>query len=255
MQITGSLFDQSYPDSLNRDYQRRRVEISFRKTFESRLSLSIHGDTRWLDYRETQRTDEKGWGIRLAGGHPLRWGWHGEGTFRIGEDRFGRRSLKPRREPEGDHYEYELGPDQKDGVRTVGLSLRRLRPFIFRTGYTLTARSSNSFGFSQIRHEFSMLASLALPWTMDLQILGTLQSARYTDSGIDTVYVLRAGEDVEARDDNNSLTLRLRRPLRDGPIIELRAAWYRNESLLVGRYYDKWQVGWALRWGLRKEDD
>ncbi|MBD3336236.1 MAG: hypothetical protein GF355_12035 [Candidatus Eisenbacteria bacterium] len=245
-----SLYHQAYPNDDRRDFQRRRLEAGFRRTFPSRWALSAHVDLHQVRYFETEAADEGGWGVRLGVAKPLGRGWMGEGFFRLGGDAFNHPSLEAT-EVNGE-VTYDLGPDRRDAMRTVGLALGRLRPFVLRCGYAYSARHSNSFGFSQRQHELTALISMALPFDIDLQALGNLQSTNYTDPGIDTVFVYVPGE-VEARENDNSISLRLRRPLGRGPVFELRSAWFRNESLLVGRFYDKWIVGCAVRWGGRFE--
>ena len=243
-----SLFRQSYPDSTHRDFRRERADLSFRWPLSAAWRGGCQIDLHRQDYRQTPFHDETGWGLRLSASRALGTGWRGDVSFRLGSDAFGRKSLKLRHE--GGETVYVLGPDQKDSIRSVGFTLQRRGPFIMSLGYALSSRRSNSFGFSDRRHDVTFLVSMALPWDMDLQGLASMQLTRYTDSGIDSVFVLRAGEDVEGRDTNNSLTLRLRRPLWSGPTLELRTAWYRNEALLVDRFYSKWIVGFAVRWGL-----
>jgi hypothetical protein len=72
-----------------------------------------------------------------------------------------------------------------------------------------------------------------------MQLRGRVETTSYRDSGLADVYILRAGENQEAGEDNNSLQLRLRRPIGTGWSIEGRVSWFRNESLLVGSFYRK----------------
>jgi hypothetical protein len=247
-----SAFQQAYPDSSGRNFSRYMGDIGFRAPVGTKWSAGVSLNLHSQDYRQTSWHDETGWGIRLSAARALGSGITGEAHFRLGEDFFGRRSLKAIRSE--DQTLFELGPDQKDSVRGLGLSFQRVRPFVVRAGYAFSSRRSNSYGFSFSRHDLSFLASLALPWDMDLQALGTLQHTQYTDAGMDSVFVLRSGEEVEGRETNNSVTMRVRRPLGGGPMAELRWAWYRNESLLVDRFYTKWVLGVALRWGFRRGD-
>lgn len=247
--MNASAYQQTYPDSTNRDFRRFLGEVGYRApmgpVWVAGASLDLHSQ----DYLRTSWHDETGWGLRLSAGRTLGSNLTGEAHFRIGEDFFGRQSLKAVRS--GDETTFELGLDQKDSVRGLGLTFRRTRPFVARLSYILAFRRSNSFGFSFRRHDLSFLVSVALPWEMDVQAMGTVQFTQYTDSGIDTVFVFRSGEDVEGRESNNSLTLQVRRHLGDGPMAELRCAWHRNESLLVDRFYSKWVLGAAIRWGFR----
>jgi hypothetical protein len=242
-----TLFRQAYPDSLVRNFRRWSLRLGYSAPLPLRgWSGGVEWEFLGLDYRRTERWDLNGWLLRWIGRRSLGRGWKGEFSFRLGEDHFGRASLKVREE-EGEIVT-DLGPDQKDAVRALGVTLERYRPLVLRLGYALSWRRSNSFGFSYRRHDLSVLASVALPWDMDLQGLLTLQWTRYTDEGMDSIFVFRSGEEVEAGETNNSLTLRIRRPLDQHWTLELRGAVYRNEGLLLDRFYTKHFLGAALRW-------
>ncbi len=83
------------------------------------------------------------------------------------------------------------------------------------------------------------MASGWLPGRLLLQIRGRAESTSYRDAGLSDVFIFPAGEEQEAGEDNNSLQVRLRRPLGPGMAVEGRISWFRNESLLVGSFYRK----------------
>jgi hypothetical protein len=72
-----------------------------------------------------------------------------------------------------------------------------------------------------------------------LQLRGRAEWTSYRDHGLSEVFISRLGEEQEAGEDNNSLQVRLRRPVARGWALEGRISWFRNESLLVGSYYRK----------------
>ncbi len=107
---------------------------------------------------------------------------------------------------------------------------------------------SNSFGYSVGRRSAESAVSGWLPWRVLAQARGRIESTSYHDRDLARVFVLRSGENQEAGDDNNSMILRLRRPIRKGLALDGRVAWFRNESLLVGSFYRKTTATIGVTW-------
>ncbi len=136
----------------------------------------------------------------------------------------------------------------QDRILFAGVEARwRAQPMIL-LAYGLREIDSNSFGYSQVRHE--VLATLAwlLPARISLQLVARWQEPDYREEGY---MKWRLRDDPEDPDlgARSGLTLQLRRPLAGGFAAEIQGAWHHNEARVSGETYEKVQIVTALRYG------
>ncbi|MCA9729113.1 MAG: hypothetical protein KC729_15595 [Candidatus Eisenbacteria bacterium] len=236
----------TYPDSTLRDFQRAWGSARARVRLGPKGSLQPRFEIWTQDYDRTNVRDQIGTGVELAYEVTLRKDLTATLGLEVGGIRFDRSSLQVERLDDGNRI--YLGPDQRDNHRLVRIGGRYLRRALIQLEYGFRSHRSNSIGSSFHRHEVRWLVSRGLPGGFSGQFYGNLESTHYTDKDLVDVIVIRVGEEEEASDDNNVFALQLGRPLLRGWRVQLRHTWFRNESLLVGDYYQKRVWTLALSW-------
>lgn len=247
LRLSGGWRGRDYPDSTARNFSRRWASAN------GRFRLGANGVLRpgvalWsLDFNLTGDRDQLGLDVDVIYEHSFRPWLTGHAGFGFGSVDYRRESLKVRYSPEGE-LQPELGPDQEDSSRSVRAGAQIVRGVLVQLDYTLRGQTSNSFGSNYRRNELRWLISRALPYQFSGQFFGNVESTHYTDPDLDKVFVLRAGEEQEAGDDNNLVALQMSRPLGQGWRAFLRHSWFENQSLFVGTFYSKrvWTLG--LSW-------
>lgn len=247
LRVDGGYSARSYPDSSRRDFRRAYVglqgSVPLGPTGGLRPTLRVTN----LDFKRTPRRDQLGIAFDLSYEQPVVRGILAGAGLEITNLRHGRASIRWNEEG-GEEVGTEFGPDQRDNSRFLHVGARWVRRWAARVEYGFRMQESNSLGSSYHRHEFRWLFAAPLPARFSAQLYGNLEHTHYTDEGLDRIYVIRAGEEEEAGDDNNTVALGLSRPVARSVRVESRVAWYRNESLLEGEYYRKrvWSLG--LSW-------
>ncbi|MFN8549080.1 MAG: hypothetical protein U0527_14210 [Candidatus Eisenbacteria bacterium] len=235
------------PDSASRDYDRKWLSLQGEAPLGPsgvlRTSLRLFA----LDFHRTPRPDQWGSGFDLTYEHPLRGRLVGQIGFELAGTRHGTPSVQWG-DPDQGRTVVVGPPDQRDTVRHIHVGVRWMRRALVRLQYGFRTQSSNSLGSSFHRHEVRWLGALPVPFRLTLETYGNVEHTDYTDSHLEEVYIFRGGEEVEARDDNNQVALGATRPLFGDVSVELRHAWYRNESLLLETYYTKRVWSLALGW-------
>lgn len=233
-----------YPDSTMRNFERRwgsllgQLRVGPRGVFRPEVTV-------WsLDFNRTKDRDQVGVDLDLTYELPVGSRVRVHGGFGFGGVDYDRASLQVETTPDGELIP-ELGPPQDDTYRALRLGGQYLRGFLVQLQYTLRGQSSNSFGSSYRRHEIRWLLSGSLPLGISGQFYGNVESTHYTDDNLEEVFVLRAGEEQEAGEDNNLVALQASRALRRGWRAFVRHSWFENESLFVGNFYEKrvWTLG------------
>lgn len=223
----------TYPDSTDRNYRRASAALGIASKLR-RGELNVAWAVRGLDYRRTSRVDRRAQALTVDVRGPLHPRVDLLATAEFEWSRYGRDAIRdPSDEAETDPRR------QKDRGREARVGIQVMRGWLFEGFAAWEAVRSNSFGYSLGRRSLSAMASGWLPGQLLLQVRGRIESVSYRDHGLADVYILRAGEDQEAGEDNNSLQARLRRPVGPGWSVEGRISWFRNESLLVGSFYRK----------------
>ena len=143
---------------------------------------------------------------------------------------------------------FETSGHQRDRGRHFEFGLRYLHGWLFEAIAGVESIRSNSFGYSIRRTSLGGGVTGWLPGSVLLQARGRVESVSYRDSGLDRVYIVRAGEDLDSAQDNNSVSVRLERSLLPRVAVEVRSSWFRNESLLVGYHYRKALATIGLVW-------
>lgn len=247
VEAEAGLRHRAYPDSTSREFQRVWGRLAASARF------GRHGVVRpsfqiWrLDFAQTPRVDRRAYDVGLDYERTLRSNWTGHLGVAFERIRHGRPSLQLVDRGTG-VAEPILGEDQSDSGRRIHLGARFARRVVFRTQVGYQSQSSNSLGASWRRWDVRWLAAGSLPHGVTAQCFGTLEKVHFVDDHLDDVFILRPGDELEANEDNNALVVGLTKGFASRLRAEVRFAWYRNESLLVGDFYDKrlWTV--ALGW-------
>jgi hypothetical protein len=246
LRFEGGWRARSYPDSMQRNFQRAWGSARSRFKLGPRGALQPRIEIWSQDYDRTRERDQVGTDIELAYELAVRRDLSATLGLEVGGIRFERRSLQVERR-EGKST-ITLGPDQHDDHRLVRVGARYLSRILVQLEYGFRSHRSNSIGSSFRRHEVRWLLSRSLPWGWSGQLYGNLESTTYTDEDLADLIVIRVGEEEEAGDDNNVFAMQVSRPLLQGWRLQVRHTWYRNESLLVGDYYRKRVWTLALSW-------
>jgi hypothetical protein len=232
----------TYPDSTRRNFIRGSFAAGARAPFRGGF-VGVGGATRAIDYHRTSRVDRRSGAVTIEYRRPLRRSLDGALLAEFESVRWDRPAIR------------RVGPDlfdmtghQRDRGRHFQIGLRYLRGWLFEMTAEIESIRSNSFGYSIRRTSLGGGVTGWLPGSVLVQARGRLESVSYRDSGLDRVYIVREGEDLEAAQDNNNLTLRLERALLPRVALEVRSSWFRNESLLVGYHYRKAVATVGLVW-------
>jgi hypothetical protein len=130
------------------------------------------------------------------------------------------------------------GADRRDSYRFLHAGLRHTGRLVAQAQVGLRVQTSNSIDGAFRRPEVTWLISCPMGWGITGLFYGNLERTTYTRSGVSDFFVPRTGE-IEAGEDDNTIVLRLARPLGRGWDLDARLGWYRNEALFVGDYYRK----------------
>ncbi len=236
-----------YPDSLSRDYQRKWGRLTTALGLGPRGSLKCRLDLWTLDFRSTAPLDQTGVGFDLSYEHPLRSWITAEEGLELGGVQYGIQSIEEVQTDLESPPTPELGPDRSDSYHLLHLGLRFLRGGMAQIRYAYRMQDSNSIDGAYDRHELQWLFSYGLPGGLMGQFYGNLESTRYTNPDLGQILILGSGE-ADARGDDNVVALRLSRTFGLHWSVDLRQAWYRNESLLIQNYYRKQVASAGVTW-------
>jgi hypothetical protein len=144
--------------------------------------------------------------------------------------------------------EYEGAPlgRRKDGALAAGASYTYRGPLALGLTYTFQEISSNSFGETVLRHRLSGSAGLRLPWNLTLLAQGALGLSRYPDGIFLSPEIILVEED----EGQNSLSLKLARPMNEHLDVELSYGLYGTNLPRNDLSYFRQVVGVGLTWRL-----
>jgi hypothetical protein len=229
----------SYPDSTLRNFHKERLSLGLGSPLGGGR-LTVSGSLDWLDYRRTGFFDLRQRSVQFDYNRRLRrrltlaflsefeWSSYGRRAYKV-DDPFS--TVK-----------------QRDRSREGQLRLRYLRRWLFEFSFGWVSVRSNSFGFSVGRRSLEATVSGWLPASLLLQLSGRIESFSYHDANLDEFFIPRVGENLEASQDNNRLIAVLRRRVGSRLSVEGRISWFRNETLLVGDFYEKAVGSIGLAW-------
>jgi opacity protein-like surface antigen len=145
----------------------------------------------------------------------------------------------PRREPDPNT------PQRQDLAYLAGIAYSYRGPIALTLSYSYGGISSNSFGETALRHRLVARVGAPMPWELTLLAQAVVQRTHYPDG------VYNSPDLVLLEDDNqNSISLKLLRPLSDHLDAELLFALY-HASLPENRLTYLRQVAWiGFTWRL-----
>jgi hypothetical protein len=135
---------------------------------------------------------------------------------------------------------------REDGALSAGAGYTFRGPVALGLTYTYQEISSNSFGETSLRHRLSGSAGVRLPWNVTLLAQGALGLSRYPDGIFLSPEIILVEED----EGQNSLSLKLARPVGEGVKVdvELSYALYGTSLPRNNLSYFRQVAGLGLTW-------
>jgi len=240
---TGQHIDRSHADSLS--LQRHQLAHTGFVALNRVTRMGWLADAAWVDTRAGGPAGRWGWRVGGEAQRTLGRGWSASARCEGGEVRFDAPAIASWHAG----TITERGEKQRDSNVLVGVGLQWSASALLHLGYAYRAIDSNSLGYAQIRHEWTLSVAYLLPGRISLQAVGLWQEPCYRDQGLAKWWLRDDPEDLDlgAR---SGATLRLRRPLGGDFSADAQAAWERNEARVTGRYYERVQFLLGLRYGV-----
>lgn len=135
---------------------------------------------------------------------------------------------------------------REDGALSAGVGYTYRGPMALGLTYAYQEVGSNSFGETVLRHRLSGSAGVRLPWNLTLLAQGALGLSRYPDGIFLSPEIILVEED----EGQNSLSLKLARPVGDGVDVELSYAIYSTNLPRNALFYFRQVAGIGLTWRL-----
>jgi hypothetical protein len=158
---------------------------------------------------------------------------------------YGSRNYRVQARPPSGREGSSLGR-RKDGALSAGVGYTYRGPAALGLTYTFQEVSSNSFGETVLRHRLSGSAGVRLPWRLMLLAQGTLGLSHYPDGIFLSPEIILVEED----EGQNSLSLKLARPLSEHLDVELSYAVYSTSLPRNALSYFRQVAGVGLTWRL-----
>ncbi|WP_369945938.1 hypothetical protein [Vitiosangium sp. GDMCC 1.1324] len=133
---------------------------------------------------------------------------------------------------------------RQDGALMASVGYTYKGPVALGLSYTYQETSSNSFGESVQRHRLSGTAGVRLPWKLTLMAQGALGINRYPDGVYLSPEIILLDDD-EAQ---NTLSLKLARPLSEHVDLELSYAMYGTRLPRNDLFYFRQVGGMGVTW-------
>jgi hypothetical protein len=224
----------------SRDYSDLGASAFLEYAPEVRLALRVRAGAHRFVYRPDARANFGGPELGFLGRYRFN-RRHSLSVFgEYGSRRYGVQALPP----EGQE-DLVLGR-RKDGALSAGAGYTYRGSWAAGLTYTFQEVSSNSFGETVLRHRLSGSAGLRLPWNVMLLAQGALGLSRYPDG----IYLSPEIVLVEEDEGQNSLSLKLARPVNESVDVELSYALYSTSLPRNGLSYFRQVLGVGLTWRL-----
>jgi len=198
------------------------------------LVAELSGETGQLDYVAAINTDDYDFtfnGVELV----LRRSLLSRGSLEV---MFNRRVLRYSRQALAQDMVFELlatAMRQRDALTTCRLALTYGRKTLLQLALETQANRSNSFGYDFNRWRLSGLLGFRPAPRWMLRAAGLVQNKRYRDD----LSKLKPGDIDTEREQSNFLVVDLSRDLSAEISLVVRAAFYDNESIVLGKFYRK----------------
>lgn len=233
-----------YPKDSDRNYHRASLALGFGRPLRGGW-FALSPSYRALDFRRTPPFDRRAQALTIDYRRPIQSNLEVSVGSEFEWSRFGSEAFK---KVLGECKWDTLGRDRRDRARELRVGVHYTKILLLECGLTWKSIRSNTFGFSVGRKRVEAAVSGWLPGRVLFHIRGRAEATSYHDRGLDVCFLAVPGDEQEAREDNNSLLVRMRRPVRRGLALEGRVAWFKNESLLVGSFYRKVTATVGLSW-------
>ncbi len=205
-----------------------------------RLALRVRVGARRFVYRPNARVNFGGPEVGFLG----RYRFNRRHALSVFGD-YGSRGYGAQARPPPERAGTELGR-REDGALSAGAGYTYRGPVALGLTYAFQEVSSNSFGETVLRHRLSGSAGVRLPWRVTLLAQGTLGLSRYPDG----IYLSPEIILVEEDEGQNSLSLRLARPVSEHLDVELSYALYSTNLPRNALSYSRQVAGVGLTWRL-----
>ena len=213
------------------DYGTTSGNVAARFFLPHHLVAEVSGETGQLDYAATDLYDFTFNGVELTLRRPLTANGAVEMTVN-------QRSLRYQREA----FAYDFGRGlfprggtQRDALTTCRVAITYGRKTVMQLAFEAQANRSNSFGYDFNRWRVSGLLGFRPAPRWMLRAAGLLQNKRYRDD----LSKLKPGDIDTEREQSNFLVMDLSRDLSPKISLLARAAFYDNESIVLGKFYRK----------------
>lgn len=224
----------------SRDYSDLGASAFLEYAPEVRLALRVRLGAHRFVYRPDARANF---------GEP-EWGFLGRYRFNrrhtlsvFGE--YGARRYGVQARPPPSQEDLELGR-RRDRALSAGTGYTYRGSWAAGLTYSFQEVSSNSFGETVLRHRLSGSAGIRLPWNVMLLAQGTLGLSRYPDGIFLSPEIILVEED----EGQNSLSLKLARPVSEHVDMELSYALYNTNLPRNGLSYFRQVAGLGFTWRL-----
>jgi hypothetical protein len=223
-----------------RDYSDLGADAFLEYVPDVRLALRVRAGAHRFVYRPDGQANFGGSEVSFLGRYRFNRS-HALSVF--GE--YGSRGHSGQARPPPEDEEPSLGR-RRDQALSAGATYTLRGTMTLGLTYTFQELSSNSFGETVLRHRLSGSAGLRLPWNLTLLAQGTVGLSRYPDG----IYLSPEIILVEEDEGQNSLSLKLARPMSASLDLELSYGVYGTNLPKNALSYFRQVMGVGLTWRL-----
>ncbi|HVG63553.1 MAG TPA: hypothetical protein VNA24_33615 [Hyalangium sp.] len=223
-----------------RDYSDLGADAFLEYAPDVRVALRVRAGPHRFVYRADSRASFGGPELGFLGRYRFN-RRHSLSVFgEYGSRRYGVEAAPP---PQSD----EPSPGRRrDGALLAGAGYTYRGPLALGLTYSFQEISSNSFGETVLRHRLSGSAGLRLPWNVTLLAQGALGISHYPDG----IFLSPEITLVEEDEGQNSLSLKLARPMSEHLDVEVSYGVYGTNLPTLRLSYFRQVLGVGLTWRL-----